>query len=130
MGAVILFDGVCNLCNNTVQFIIKRDDRAYFKFASLQSDAGKVVIEKYQINPKIDSIILIEQNKFYVKSEAALRVSKNLGGFWKVFFVFMVIPKKIRDKVYDFIAQNRYKWFGKRDSCMLPSSEMKKRFLE
>ncbi|MGF2615938.1 thiol-disulfide oxidoreductase DCC family protein [Rossellomorea vietnamensis] len=130
MGAVILFDGVCNLCNNTVQFIIKRDDRAYFKFASLQSDAGKVVIEKFQINPKIDSIILIEQNKFYVKSEAALRVSKNLGGFWKVFFVFMVIPKKIRDKVYDFIAQNRYKWFGKRDSCMLPSSEMKKRFLE
>ncbi|MGD6967963.1 thiol-disulfide oxidoreductase DCC family protein [Rossellomorea vietnamensis] len=130
MGAIILFDGVCNLCNHIVQFVIKRDKHAYFKFASLQSEAGQTLLEKYKVDPKTDSIVLIEQDECYMKSSAALRVGKKLTGVWKAFFIFIIIPPVIRDKVYDLIARNRYNWFGKRDSCMLPSPEMKKRFIQ
>jgi predicted DCC family thiol-disulfide oxidoreductase YuxK len=130
MGAIILFDGVCNLCNHIVQFVIKRDKHAYFKFASLQSETGQTLLEKFKVDPETDSIVLIEQDECYMKSSAALRVSKKLAGVWKAFFIFIIVPPVIRDKVYDLIARNRYKWFGKRDSCMLPSPEMKKRFIQ
>ncbi|WP_421384963.1 thiol-disulfide oxidoreductase DCC family protein [Bacillus salacetis] len=130
MNGIILFDGVCNLCNNIVQFVIKRDKDAYFQFASQQSPEGQALMEKYQIDPQTDSFILIEKGRAYMKSTAALRVSRNLDGTWKVFYAGMVIPKGLRDPIYDYIARNRYKWFGKRDSCMLPGPDMKKRFIE
>jgi predicted DCC family thiol-disulfide oxidoreductase YuxK len=130
MHGIIMFDGVCNLCNNIVQFVIKRDKAGYFQFASQQSPQGIAMMEKYQIDSNTDSFILIEHDRSYMKSTAALKVSKNLDGMWKVFYLGMVIPRPIRDAMYDYIARNRYKWFGKRDSCMLPGTEMKKRFLE
>ncbi|MGM0844783.1 MAG: thiol-disulfide oxidoreductase DCC family protein [Bacillota bacterium] len=130
MGSIILFDGVCNLCNTIVQFVIERDKKGYFKFASLQSDTGKALLQKHEVDADTDSIILIDQHKCYMKSAAALRVSKNLDGLWKIFFLFMLVPAPLRDKIYDLIARNRYNWFGKRDSCMLPSPEIKKRFID
>ncbi|RIW38413.1 thiol-disulfide oxidoreductase DCC family protein [Bacillus salacetis] len=130
MHGIILFDGVCNLCNNIVQFVIKRDKAGYFQFASQQSPQGKALLEEYQIDPETDSFILIEQGRAFMKSTAALRVSKNLDGFWKVFYSCLLIPKPARDVMYDYIARNRYKWFGKKESCMLPGPEMKKRFIE
>jgi predicted DCC family thiol-disulfide oxidoreductase YuxK len=129
-NGIILFDGVCNLCNRIVQFIIKRDNNGYFQFASQQSAKGKALMEKYRIDTNTDSFILIEQEKAYMKSAAALRVCRNLDGIWKVFYAGMIFPKPIRDSLYDYIARNRYKWFGKRDSCMLPGPDMKKRFIE
>jgi predicted DCC family thiol-disulfide oxidoreductase YuxK len=130
MNGIILFDGVCNLCNNIVQFVIKRDKNAYFQFASQQSPQGIALMEKYQIDSATDTFILIEQERAFMKSTAALRVCRNLDGIWKIFIIGMIIPKGIRDPMYDYIAKNRYKWFGKRESCMLPGPDMKKRFIE
>lgn len=127
---IVLFDGVCNLCDNSVKFIIKRDKKGIFKMASLQSEVGKQLQEKYgQDTSKVDSVMLIENGKLYTKSTAALRIAKNLDGAWKLFIVFMVIPSFIRDIFYDFIAKNRYKWFGKHDACMIPDKSIKSRFL-
>lgn len=129
MEKVILFDGECNFCDQSVQFIIKRDPIGYFKFASLQSDIGKELLNKYNAPKDIDSFVLIEDNNCYFKSSAALRICKNLKGGWKIPYVLLVVPKPIRDLFYGFIAKNRYKWFGKKESCMLPSPEERKRFL-
>jgi predicted DCC family thiol-disulfide oxidoreductase YuxK len=130
MSGIILFDGVCNLCSSIVQFVIKRDKKAYFQFASLQSEVGQSLLDEYKVDRKTDSFILIEDGKCYMKSSAALKVSKNLDGLWKFFIIGLVIPKPLRDILYDLIARNRYKWFGKNDSCMLPPPNMKKRFIE
>jgi predicted DCC family thiol-disulfide oxidoreductase YuxK len=130
MGAIILFDGICNLCNKSVQFIIKRDPIGYFKFASLQSETGKRLLKQYKISKQIDSIIVIENKKIYFKSSAALQICGKLTGFWKLFTVLRVLPPVFRDFLYDKVAKNRYKWYGKRDRCMLPTAEMKKRFLD
>ncbi|WP_044022361.1 thiol-disulfide oxidoreductase DCC family protein [Bacillus sp. SG-1] len=130
MNGVILFDGVCNLCNSIVQFVIKRDKNAYYQFASQQSTKGKALMEKHHIDPATDSIILIEQDRAYMKSTAAVKVCRNLDGIWKVFYFGIIIPKAFRDYLYDYIAKNRYKWFGRRDTCMLPGPEMKKRFID
>lgn len=129
MGIVVLFDGECNFCDQSVQFIIKRDPRASIKFASLQSDIGKELLKKHNVVNDIDSFVLIEDKNCYFKSSAALRVCKNLKGGWKILYVLLVVPKPIRDFFYGIIAKNRYKWFGKKDSCMLPSPEERKRFL-
>ena len=129
MKKVILFDGECKFCDQSVQFIIKRDPIGYFKFASLQSDIGKELLNKYNAPKDIDSFVLIEDNNCYFKSSAALRICKNLKGGWKILYVLLVVPKPIRDLFYGFIAKNRYKWFGKKESCMLPSPEERKRFL-
>lgn len=126
---IILFDGECNFCDHSVQFIIKRDKKAIFKFASIQSDFGKEIIRKFNIPANIDSLILAEGNKCYVKSSAALRICKNLKGGWKLFYCLLLVPKSLRNYCYDIIAKNRYKWFGKKDSCMLPSPEIRDRFL-
>jgi predicted DCC family thiol-disulfide oxidoreductase YuxK len=127
---IVLFDGVCNLCDNSVKFIIKRDKRGIFKMASLQSEVGMQLQEKYgQDTSKINSVMLIENDKIYTKSTAALRIAKHLDGPWKLFIVFMIIPAPIRDIVYDFIARNRYRWFGKHDACMIPDKSIKARFL-
>lgn len=129
--SILLFDGVCNLCNASVNFIIKHDKKAHFKFASLQSDAAKELLLQYKAKKiKMDSIILIENGAFYKKSTAALIISKKLNGGFKILYVFIIIPTFIRDWVYNYIAKNRYKWFGKKDSCMIPTKELKKRFIE
>ena len=128
--AVILFDGVCNLCNGFVQFVIARDRNAYFKFASLQSEEAKEYLKNssYNLN-ELNSVILWENGNIYSRSTAALKILKRLTGGWPLIYSTIIIPPFIRNGVYDFIAGNRYKWFGKQDSCMLPTPELKSRFL-
>lgn len=130
MAGIILFDGFCNFCSGSVQFILKRDDKAYFQFAALQSEAGEKLLKTYNVNDSIDSLVLIENEQVYIKSSAALRVCKHLKGLWKGFYILLFVPRLIRDFVYDFIAKNRYKLFGKKDQCMMPTPEIRKRFLE
>ena len=128
--SIILFDGVCNLCNTSVIFIIKHDKKAHFKFASLQSDAAKELLLQLNLKKvKMDSIVLIENNKIHKKSTAALRISRKLNGGFKLLYAFIIIPTFVRNWVYNYIAKNRYKWFGKKDSCMIPSEKLKDRFI-
>ena len=129
---LILFDGVCNLCNNSVQFIIKHDKKNKFLFAALQSELGKQIIADFKIDTnKTDSILLYMPTKgVYYKSTAALKIATHLGFPINIMVVFLVIPAFIRNYVYDYIAKNRYKWFGKKESCWIPTPELKSRFLE
>jgi len=129
---LILFDGICNLCNDSVLKVIKYDRKNIFIFTALQSETGKKVIDHLKIDiSKIDSIILFEPEvSFDIKSTAALKIMNDFGGFWKATQLFFIFPERIRNLVYDFIAKNRYKWFGKRESCMLPTPELKEKFLE
>lgn len=130
-GKIILFDGVCNLCNGAINFIIKHDPKGIFKFASLQGETGKKLLAQHNIDPQeTDSIVLIDNDQVSVKSSAALRIAKNLNQGYPFLFGFMIIPTFIRNGVYDFIAANRYKWFGKKESCMLPTPELRSRFLD
>jgi predicted DCC family thiol-disulfide oxidoreductase YuxK len=129
---VILFDGICNLCNGFVQFVIERDNEGKFKFASLQSDFAADLLAKK--NPHFDkenlqSVILIKNDKIITKSDAAIEIGKQLGGLWKASGLLYIFPKFIRNMVYDLVAKYRYKWFGKQDVCWLPSPELKSRFL-
>lgn len=126
---LILFDGECNFCDASVQFIIKRDPKALFKFTSLQSDIGIEMLKQFGVSEKTDSIVLIEGNSHYTESTAALKIARKLTGFWKLCYVFIIVPKPLRDIVYQFIAKNRYKWFGKKQECMLPTAEQRNRFL-
>jgi predicted DCC family thiol-disulfide oxidoreductase YuxK len=127
---IILFDGVCNLCNGAVVFIIKRDKKNVFKFAALQSEIGQELTSKFNIDTsQVDSIILIDGEKHYEKSTAALRIARELSGGYPLLYGFMVLPGFLRNAVYDYIARNRYKWFGKKESCMIPTPELKSRFL-
>ena len=128
---VVLFDGTCNLCNASVRFVIKRDKKELFNFASLQSDFAKQLFKKHGFNVKsLDSIILYEDGKFYWQSDAALKIARHLSGLWPLLYGFIILPGFIRDNVYNFIAENRYKWFGKKDHCELPAPGMKERFLD
>jgi predicted DCC family thiol-disulfide oxidoreductase YuxK len=128
---VIFFDGVCNLCNASVQFIIKRDSKESFLFSSLQSDAAQAILLQNKLeNLDFDTIILLEDGIIYDKSTAILKILRKLSGLYKLGYIFIVVPKFIRDFVYKIISKNRYKWFGKRDSCMIPTEELKLRFLE
>lgn len=128
---VILFDGVCNLCNNSVKFIIKNDKCNIFKFAPLQGKYGIKIQNRYNINTtKINSIILIDGENIFTKSSAALRIAKDLRAPFFMFYVFIIIPVFIRNFIYDLIAKNRYKWFGKMESCMIPSNELKSKFFD
>ncbi|MCR8844119.1 thiol-disulfide oxidoreductase DCC family protein [Paenibacillus sp. SC116] len=129
LNNVILFDGECNFCDHSVQFIIKRDAQALYKFASIQSDIGQQLMKIYNVPDRIDSVILIRNEKYYVKSSAALRICTGLNGGWKLLYYLIIVPRILRDMVYDILARNRYKWFGKKDSCMLPSPDIRKRFL-
>ncbi len=128
---VILFDGVCNFCNDSVLKVIKYDTKNQFVFTSLQSDIGKEIIEYLGVDTsKVDSIILYEPNVAYdIKSTAALRIMNDFGGIWKLTQVFLIFPESLRNMVYDYIAKNRYKWFGKKEACMLPSKEIQEKFL-
>lgn len=129
MNAIILYDGECNLCNKSVQFVIKRDKNGYFKFASRQSKIGQNLLEKHQVPARLDSIILIENNTYYGESAAVLRICRHLDGIWKAFYILLAVPKPVRNFVYRIVAKNRKKWFGKSDSCLVPSSGIKERFL-
>ncbi|MDT0551737.1 thiol-disulfide oxidoreductase DCC family protein [Urechidicola vernalis] len=127
---LILFDGICNLCNSSVQFVLKKDKNKQFIFASIQSDAAKEILLQFsKNNSDLGSIFLIHKDHLYTKSSAILRIGKLLGRFYSLAIIFWVVPKPIRNWVYDYIAKNRYKWYGKKDECMIPTPEIKSRFL-
>lgn len=130
---IIMFDGVCNLCNNSINFVIKHDKNTVFRYASLQSNVGQKLIQEYNVdNTSLDSILLIDPNakKYYYKSTAALRIAKQLSGLYPLLSVFLIFPKLVRDWFYDIIAKNRYKWFGKEESCMIPTQELRSLFID
>jgi len=128
---IILFDGVCNLCNGAVQFIIKRDEHNQFQFAALQSETGKKLTSARNIDiDEVDSIILIDPNiAYYIKSTAALKIGQELKGLRTISSILLWLPESFRNIVYDFIAKNRYKWYGKKESCMIPTDDLKGRFI-
>ena len=126
----ILFDGVCNLCNSSVQYVIKHDSDAVFKFAFLQEETGRQLLKQYGLSSNdLNSFVLIQDNKAYTRSTAALKVAKQLTGPVKLLYGFIIVPAFIRNAVYDLIARKRYKWFGKKDSCMIPTAALRTRFL-
>ena len=129
---LILFDGVCNLCNTSIQYVIKHDKNDRFRFAPLQSDIGKKIIEKYNLDTeKTDSILLYSESKgLKIKSTAALHIAKHLGFPRNLLSIFLIVPAFIRNWVYDYIAKNRYKWYGKKEECMIPTPELRSKFLE
>lgn len=128
---VILFDGVCHLCQGAVKFIIKRDPRGIFHFASLQSAAADRLLEgKTPEGGFLNTIVLVEDGVHYTRSTAALRIARRLRFPWPLMYLFIVIPRPLRDAVYGWIAANRYRWFGKDDACMMPTPDIRKRFLE
>lgn len=128
---VILFDGVCNFCNYWINFALKRNRNKQLRFSPLQGESAKRLLPKYQLNPtSLSSVIFIDKGKAYTQSSAALRICKYLNGGWKLFYGLIIIPKFIRDFFYNIIARNRYKWFGKKETCMVPTPDLKERFLE
>ena len=130
MSAIILFDGVCNFCNGSVNFIIEHDRKNYFKFAPLQSETAQKLLEKHNIDKaETDSIILIENDTAYTHSTAALRITRHLDGVWSGLYGFIVVPKFARDFFYKLFAKYRYKLFGKKDACMMPTPEIREKFI-
>lgn len=128
--AVILFDGVCRFCNGSVNFVLRHDKSGRFRFAPLQSEAGQRLMAEHGIDlAKTDSFVLIEDGKPYLKSTAALRVARGLGFPWNLLWAFMIVPAVIRNAIYDWVARNRYRWFGKMDACMVPDADMRGKFL-
>ncbi|MCB0568945.1 MAG: thiol-disulfide oxidoreductase DCC family protein [Phaeodactylibacter sp.] len=127
---ILLFDGVCNLCNSSVQFIIRRDPAGVFRFASLQSETAREMLagsdKKIQA---LSTVILYEHGKWRLKSDAALHIVRRLPGLWPLLYVFILIPRPLRDAVYDWVARNRYRWFGKKEQCMIPRPEWRGRFI-
>jgi len=127
---VVLFDGVCNLCSSSVIFIIKRDRGSKIKFASLQSEFGQEQMKRFKLPASLlNSVLLIKNGKLYQRSNAALEIASMLDGLWPLFFIFKIVPRFFRDIIYDWIAKNRYRWFGKKEECMIPTPEMRERFI-
>lgn len=128
---IILFDGVCNLCNGVIQFIIERDKKDVFRYAALQSELGEQLTKERGIDTsKVDSFVLIAPGTaYFIKSDAALEIAGNLKGLWPIFKIFKWVPTGIRNIVYDFVARNRYRWFGRKDQCMVPTPELQAKFL-
>lgn len=129
MDRIVLFDGVCNFCNGSVNFIIDHDREKRFKFAPLQSQIGQSLIAEHSIPRDVDSVILVEDGKVYMHSTAGLRIAKGLGGIWSLAYVFIVVPAFIRDWAYKTFAKYRYRIFGKTDACMMPTADVRERFL-
>ncbi|MGI9014282.1 MAG: thiol-disulfide oxidoreductase DCC family protein [Phycisphaerales bacterium] len=132
---VILFDGDCNLCNNAVRWVIARDRRAVFSFASLQSEAARNLLQsraanEFDIENLPDTVVMIDEKGVHIRSAAAIRIARSLGFPWSLLRVFMIVPRPVRDWVYNFIARRRYRWFGRGDSCMVPTPELRERFLD
>lgn len=127
---IVFFDGVCNFCNYWVNFAIRRDPAKKMRFSPFQGETAKQILPRYGITHKtINSVIFIEKERAYTQSSAAIRICRHLTGGWKLFYGLMIIPKLIRDPFYNLIARNRYRWFGKKDSCMIPSPDLLERFL-
>lgn len=127
---IILFDGYCNLCSWSVHFIIKRDAQDHFRFASLQSETGNYFLKKFKISGDFDqSVVLVEGNAIYFESDAALQTAKRLRHLWPLLYILILLPKPTRDTIYRFIAKNRFKWFGKKDSCYMPREDLSYKFL-
>ncbi|MEP6724850.1 MAG: thiol-disulfide oxidoreductase DCC family protein [Bacteroidota bacterium] len=128
---IVLFDGVCNLCSNSVQFILKKDKKNQFLFGSLQGKAGQEYLRKFNLPANtFNSFMLVEDQKLYTRSAAGLRMLKHLGSGWSLLYAFIIIPKFIRDGIYNLVAKNRYKWFGKKDACWIPTPALKAKFLD
>lgn len=125
----LLFDGVCNLCNSSVQFIINNDPSGKIQFASLQSDIGQQILKAYGLGAELTSAVFFHKDQYYTKADAALQTASILGGWWNILLVGRVLPKSLRNRVYDWVAANRYRWFGKEESCWVPTPELKARFL-
>lgn len=127
---VVLFDGVCNLCNSSVNWIIDHDKEGKFKFASLQSVYGQNVVKQFNLSGEyMDTVLLLDGDKLYKRSDAVLRIAKHIGGIYSLAYVFVIIPAFIRNFFYNFVARNRYRWFGKQDACRIPNPELKAKFL-
>lgn len=127
---ILLFDGYCNLCNASVQFFLKHEKQPIIYFSSLQSNVGKELLTRYNIDPiTTDSLVFIINSRAYTKSSAALRITKYMKGLYPMFQILLLIPKFIRDVIYDYISRNRYKWYGKSENCMVPDASIVKRFL-
>ena len=127
---LLLFDGVCNLCNASVDFVIRRDSKRRFRFASLQSDVGQRILQEHGVSlTEFDSVLYLRNGVLHTKSGAALRIAARLDRLWPMFAVFLVIPPFLRDAVYSWIARNRYAWFGKRETCRVPTAEERSLFL-
>lgn len=130
-GPVLLFDGVCNLCNGVVQFVIERDPAGTISFAPLQSAAGRRLLDRVGRDPgALDTVVLVDGGTAYTKSDAAIRVARHLGGVYRLAVLGRLVPRVLRDAVYDFVADNRYDWFGRREQCMVPTPELRDRFIE
>ncbi|WP_181304978.1 thiol-disulfide oxidoreductase DCC family protein [Rufibacter sp. XAAS-G3-1] len=126
----ILFDGVCNLCNGFVQFVINHDPKSYFRFASLQSEAGQEVLSTHGLpTGHFKSVLLVENGQLYTRSAAALRIVRRLSEGWSLLYALVLVPPFLRDPLYDWVSRNRYRWFGRQESCMLPTPALKARFL-
>ena len=125
-GPIVLFDGVCNLCTGSVRFVIARDSRRQFRFASLQSSVAERLLGR---RDTLESVVLVEDGRTYRKSTAALRIVRRLDGLWPLLSVLLVIPRPLRDAVYDWIGARRYRWFGRTDACWTPQPELADRFL-
>jgi len=127
---IVLFDGICNLCNHVVDFLIDKDSKKRFRFASLQSDIGQKIVKKFNLSTiEVNTIILVEGEKCYTKSTAVLRIAKMLKAPWPILFGFIIIPRFLRDALYNIISKRRYRWFGKMDKCSIPTEELRDRFL-
>lgn len=131
MQSVILFDGVCNLCNGFVQFVIERDKKGVYHFASLQSETARELLGNYAKDycNQLDTVVLLEGDAVYTHSDVALRVAGQIGGAWKILLLGYLLPKRFRDAIYGFVARNRYRWFGRKDQCMVPTPDIVSRFL-
>jgi predicted DCC family thiol-disulfide oxidoreductase YuxK len=126
----ILFDGVCNLCNGFVQFVINHDPKGHFHFAALQSDTGQEVLRTHGLpTEQFNTVLLLEGGRLYTRSTAALRIARHLSGGWSWLYFLVIVPKFLRDPLYNWVSRNRYRWFGQQESCMLPTPELKTRFL-
>lgn len=130
INKIVLFDGVCNLCSASVRFTIRRDKMNAFQFASLQSEFGRKTLRAKNIDDRLKTMLLLKNNNVYVRSDAALEICRDLSGLWPALYILKIIPRLIRDSIYDFISRNRYKWFGKTNECWLPSQELISRFVD
>jgi len=127
---ILLFDGVCNLCNASVQWVLKRDRRGLFRFAALQSDVGQQLLQQHGLDSKnFDTVVLVESERVFLRSDAPLEIVRRLGGAWRLLYALKLIPRPLRDSVYNFVARNRYRWFGRQEVCMIPKPAWKERFL-
>ncbi len=128
---VILFDGVCNLCNGFVQWVIRRDPHGRFRFAALQSAAAQELVAGYPVRPAdVETVLYVRDGQVYERSTAVLYIMKDIGGLWTLMYIFIIVPRFIRDGLYGWVARNRYRWRGKRDSCMIPTPELRARFID